>query len=151
MKFVVNTDDPRYCNARFLCKDDNIGFRKGDVVEVDDPVPDHQGDVRARGITTLRDGEVTVGWISLSDLDPVPDEPATETTEATDDPVAHPNHYNSHPSGVEVIEITKHMNFCLGNVVKYVLRCDHKGKAIEDLKKARQYLDIEIAMREAAL
>jgi len=67
------------------------------------------------------------------------------------DPVNHPDHYTSHPSGVEVIQITEHMNFCLGNVVKYVLRADAKGKPLEDLKKAAWYLDREIKRREAAV
>ena len=64
------------------------------------------------------------------------------------DNVNKPKHYNSHPSGVEVIRITEHMNFCLGNVIKYVLRADHKNDAIEDLKKARWYLDREISRLE---
>jgi hypothetical protein len=63
------------------------------------------------------------------------------------DNVNKPKHYNSHPSGVEVIRITEHMNFCLGNVIKYVLRADHKHDAIEDLQKARWYLDREIQRR----
>jgi hypothetical protein len=65
------------------------------------------------------------------------------------DPVNHPAHYTSHPSGIEVIEITEHLNFCLGNVVKYVLRADLKDDAIEDLRKARWYIDREIARRTA--
>ena len=64
------------------------------------------------------------------------------------DPVKHPTHYTSHPSGIEVIEITRHMGFCLGNVVKYVLRADLKNDAIEDLRKAIQYLEFEIETRE---
>lgn len=63
------------------------------------------------------------------------------------DNVNKPKHYTSHPSGVEVIRITEHMNFCLGNVIKYVLRADHKHDAIEDLQKARWYLDREIQRR----
>ena len=63
------------------------------------------------------------------------------------DPVNSPVHYTSHASGIEVIQITEHMGFCLGNAVKYILRCDLKGNAIEDLKKARWYLDREIAKR----
>ena len=59
-----------------------------------------------------------------------------------------PEHYKSHPSGIECIQITEHMNFCLGNVVKYVFRADSKGVPIEDLKKARWYLDREIQRRE---
>lgn len=67
------------------------------------------------------------------------------------DPVTHPAHYTAHPSGVECIQIVEHMSFCLGNVVKYVWRADLKGDALEDLRKARFYLDREIARREAAL
>ena len=67
----------------------------------------------------------------------------------TNDPVNHPAHYTSHPSGIEVIRITEHMGFCLGNVIKYVMRADHKGRKLEDLKKARWYLDREITRLEA--
>jgi len=67
------------------------------------------------------------------------------------DPVNHPSHYTSHPSGVEVIQITEHMNFCLGNAVKYILRADHKGNAVQDLEKAAWYIKREIERRETAL
>lgn len=40
------------------------------------------------------------------------------------------------------------MNFNLGNVVKYVSRAGRKGDALEDLRKARQYLDFEIEAME---
>ena len=63
------------------------------------------------------------------------------------DPVNHQKHYTAHPSGVECIHITEHMGFCLGNAVKYIWRADLKLNAIEDLKKARWYLDREIALR----
>lgn len=63
------------------------------------------------------------------------------------DPVNHPAHYTAHPSGVECIQITEHMGFCLGNAIKYIWRADLKHDAIEDLKKARWYLDREIARR----
>jgi hypothetical protein len=56
-----------------------------------------------------------------------------------------PPHYQDHPSGVECIEITEHMNFCLGNAIKYIWRAGLKNNAIEDLRKARWYLDREIA------
>jgi hypothetical protein len=65
------------------------------------------------------------------------------------DMVNNPPHYTSHKSGVECIQITEHMGFCLGNAVKYIWRADLKHDAIEDLKKARFYLDREIARREA--
>ena len=66
-----------------------------------------------------------------------------------DDPVNSPRHYRSHPSGVEVSQITEHMGCCRGEVVKYVRRADHKGNAIEDLKKAAWYLTREIERRES--
>lgn len=60
------------------------------------------------------------------------------------DAVNFPKHYNSHPSGVECIQITEHMNFNLGNAVKYIWRAGDKGRLLEDLEKARWYLDREI-------
>ena len=62
------------------------------------------------------------------------------------DMVNHPPHYNSHPSGVECIQITQHMSFCLGNTLKYIWRAGLKKNAVEDLKKARWYLDREIEL-----
>jgi hypothetical protein len=64
------------------------------------------------------------------------------------DQVNHPKHYTSHPSGVECIEITRHMGYNLGNAVKYIWRCDLKRDAIEDLRKAIWYLQDELAVRE---
>ena len=73
---------------------------------------------------------------------------ATEYEPGPDDVVNQPKHYTGHPSGIECIQITEHMGFNLGNVVKYVWRCDLKHDAIEDLRKARFYLDREITRRE---
>lgn len=66
------------------------------------------------------------------------------------DRVNHPSHYTSHPSGVECIQVTEHMNFCCGNAIKYLWRAGLKDDALEDLRKARWYLDREIQRREAA-
>ena len=54
--------------------------------------------------------------------------------------VKHPNHYNK---GIEVIKFIESwkMDFSTGNVIKYVTRAPFKGKYLEDLKKARFYLD----------
>lgn len=80
------------------------------------------------------------------------DTPAAEAGPAAagvaPDYVNHPPHYTSHPSGVECITVTEWMNFNLGNCVKYIWRADEKGNTIEDLKKARWYLDREIARLE---
>jgi hypothetical protein len=58
--------------------------------------------------------------------------------------VEHPSHYNT--GKVEVIDFIEDqdLNFHLGNVVKYVCRAKHKGKELEDLKKAQFYLAREI-------
>ncbi|AOK30865.1 hypothetical protein AQ611_04960 [Burkholderia singularis] len=73
----------------------------------------------------------------------------TGASAAQEDVVNHPKHYTSHPSGIECIQITQHMGFNLGNALKYIWRCDLKNDAIEDLKKAKWYIECEIAKREA--
>jgi len=69
-------------------------------------------------------------------------------TDAADhDSVNAPLHYRSHASGVECIQVTECMNFCLGNAMKYIWRADLKKNAIEDLEKARWYVNREIERR----
>ena len=63
------------------------------------------------------------------------------------DTVNHPAHYKSHPSGIECIQVTEHMNFNLGNAIKYIWRCDEKGDPLENLNKAIWYLSREVARR----
>ena len=74
------------------------------------------------------------------------------------DRVEHPSHYTwlKDLCGIEVIDITRHMNFNLGNTIKYILRAGHKSeeglsdkqKHIEDLKKALFYIKDEIKRLE---
>lgn len=61
------------------------------------------------------------------------------------DNINHPQHYKS-ANGLEAITVIEsfNLNFRLGNLVKYILRADKKGNRLEDLKKARWYLDREI-------
>lgn len=61
-----------------------------------------------------------------------------------------PSHYRSHPSGVECIQVTEHFGFCVGNAIKYLWRCGQKNgeAALDDLKKARWYVDREISRLE---
>lgn len=66
------------------------------------------------------------------------------------DQVNSPKHYTFHPSGIECIQITEHMGFCLGNAIKYIWRADLKANAIEDLEKARWYITREIKRRQSA-
>jgi hypothetical protein len=69
----------------------------------------------------------------------VPDQPV--------DMVNHPPHYKK--SWGEVIDVTENYSFCLGNVLKYILRSGEKGCPVEDLEKARWYLEREIKNRKA--
>jgi hypothetical protein len=64
------------------------------------------------------------------------------------DLVNHPPHYTQHPSGIECIQVTEHLNFCRGNAIKYIWRAGEKGSEIEDLKKAAWYINREIARLE---
>jgi hypothetical protein len=67
----------------------------------------------------------------------------------THDAVNHPAHYTWLPGGLEVIDITKNFGFVRGNALKYLFRADFKGRTVEDLKKARWYIDYEIKQLEA--
>ena len=62
--------------------------------------------------------------------------------------VEHPQHYNA--GAIEVIDFIEawSLDFNEGNVVKYVTRHKLKGKPLEDLKKARFYIDRLIALQE---
>lgn len=60
------------------------------------------------------------------------------------DPV-NPPHYKVNASGVECIVVVEHLSFCLGNAVKYLWRAGQKGDLVEDLGKARWYVEREIA------
>jgi beta-glucanase (GH16 family) len=68
---------------------------------------------------------------------------ATKPKEA----VNHPAHYGGDTT-YEVIKVIEAWNldkdFCLGNAVKYIARAGHKDDALEDLEKARWYLDRKI-------
>jgi hypothetical protein len=66
------------------------------------------------------------------------------TEDKSVDIINHPPHYNqSNIQPIDVIEKWQ-LGYHLGNVIKYVCRCGHKGSPLEDLKKARWYLDRKI-------
>ena len=81
---------------------------------------------------------------------------AENSTSSFDPMVQHPAHYNSHPSGVECIEIARHYDFNIGNAMKYLWRhglkngdgLSGKAKAIQDLRKAIFYIQDEISQLE---
>lgn len=71
------------------------------------------------------------------------------------DPI-NPDHYTQSPARctcgrpIECIQIAEHMNFTIGNAIKYLWRADHKGQPVEDLRKARWYINREIERRDNA-
>lgn len=75
-----------------------------------------------------------------------------------EDAVNHPSHYNSDPSGVECIEITRHRNFNIGAAIKYLWRAglkedsslDNLEKEIQDLEKAIFHIKDEIKRKRGA-
>ena len=78
------------------------------------------------------------------------DEIIYQSAPAAHDPVNHPKHYTSDPSGVECIEITRHRNFSIGNALKYLWRAGLKdgNSDIQDLQKAIWYIQDEIKRLE---
>jgi len=94
---------------------------------------------------------LSIQLVRLHD-DPTPADHVPDAEEKVEepafDPVTKARHYNLHPSGVECITIAKHMNFCLGSALKYILRVDNKGTPIQDLRKAIQFLEYEIERRQ---
>lgn len=76
------------------------------------------------------------------------DSPNTEVKQ--DLMVVKPPHYNNHPKGIECIHVIEDIPFYnLGNAIKYIWRVSwgSKGKDIQDLEKAKQYIDFEINRR----
>ena len=79
-----------------------------------------------------------------------------------DENVSHPSHYTwlKDKCGIEVIDITRHLDFDLGNAIKYILRAGRKPiinenlsddflrAAIQDLKEALFYINDKIDMLE---
>lgn len=65
--------------------------------------------------------------------------------------INHPPHYTA--TAVEPIDVIEawRLGFCLGNVVKYIARAEHKGSPLDDLRKAAWYLAREIERRDKAI
>lgn len=79
---------------------------------------------------------------------------ATVRLEDCEESVNHPTHYGGDTvyEAIKVIEAWD-LGFCLGNTVKYIARAGKKDRTdeIQDLKKARWYLDREIRRHETSI
>ncbi|MFF1450144.1 DUF3310 domain-containing protein [Streptomyces sp. NPDC058274] len=105
--------------------------------------------------TSMGFAEEELSSAELTDYLEVIDElTAAMTADAQDqehDEVNHPSHYTWLPNGLEVIDVTEHFNFTLGNALKYIMRAGHKhDEPITDLRKAVWYINREIERLENA-
>lgn len=92
-------------------------------------------------------------WDTFAEPDDLGGEDWTVTPVDEDDPTS-PKHYSKGmPEGVEVIDVIRAQgwddNFYLANATKYLLRCEHKGSKVEDLKKLLVYVGWELERLEA--
>lgn len=107
-------------------------------------------------VTLKDDATSSYSYCSIDDFKKFWKPYKASDNKTSDDKVNHPSHYTwlKDLCGIEVIDITRHMDFNLGNSIKYILRSGHKKeegytdkqKTIEDLKKAMWYLNDEISM-----
>lgn len=73
---------------------------------------------------------------------------------ATSEKIDHPAHYGGAENPYEAIKVIEHLGlgpgFCKGNALKYLMRAGKKGgeSELDDLRKARWYLDRAIAQLE---
>lgn len=135
-------------------------LKQGEKYFVDDVKPDARtikigehyfGDYRFQSLDEYnfeKEPGVVLDKQDGSRLDKIPELIKKYTPEYLHDPVNHPKHYTKHPSGVECIQITEHMDFCLGNAIKYIWRAGEKNATVEDLKKAKWYLERKIKQLE---
>lgn len=104
-------------------------------------VPAVCGQMDTSNVSSLKWDGVTC--LACLDQSPI----ATGTMSAKDllpEAVHHPSHYNENSKGIECIDVVEELTFNTGNAMKYLWRAGHKGDIIEDLKKARWYIDREI-------
>ena len=102
-----------------------------------DPFEWHRFDEQENTEEVARDFLAKLQEIDLDNISKMSNFEAIARREA----INHPPHYNQ--GKIEVIDVIEDwgLDFHAGNVIKYVARHKHKGKALEDLRKARFYLD----------
>lgn len=135
-------------NSMYKCKKDlligrELAFKKGES---------YVADFLNSKIYGCNDTPYSIGEVvaSLGTLNSFDDYFEYIYEEKMNDAVNHPNHYTwlKDKCGIEVIDITRHLDFDLGNALKYILRAGKKEDAIQDLKKAIWYIQDKIKMLE---
>jgi hypothetical protein len=141
---VANPEDGRTLSVRVVFEDDAQASFRPDELEFEHIYDALSAEPAVQVFGDTKSGSLTVDMSKAQGifLD------AVKVDSRPDESVSHPSHYTSHPSGVECIEITKHMGFLDGNALKYLWRYSLKN-GIEDLRKCRQYLDWLIEAEEA--
>jgi hypothetical protein len=93
-------------------------------------------------------GHYSSNSYGLPKVTKIPPMPICKPPKEESDPVNKPEHYQySLIQPVDVIDAWE-LDFYLGNVIKYISRFNHKGKPLEDLCKAKFYLDKKIEEME---
>ena len=98
------------------------------------------------------DNNVEISGVASNTNNDIQDAPINEPDKVNSS-VNHPSHYNF--GKYEVIDVINdwNLNFQRGNAIKYIARAGHKdsSKEVEDLEKARFYIDYEIKrLKESA-
>ena len=141
----------RYCNENiFYCSKCKLHKKYGDLCHGEFISPCYSDNKIKADYEMVFGNECTPN-------DPTPVLSLPNITNTTDN-INSPSHYTY--GKIECIDFIqdKQLNFCLGNAIKYIVRAGHKHsdsltdkeKAIEDLKKAKKYLEFEIEERNKA-
>lgn len=155
----------KYIGNKLKINDDTI-VSNGDILTVKlDKEPITTSVINSCNIINNRTGKEIPNAMNfyierINDIEPLDvdagDIDEVEETVNIEDKVNHPSHYTwlKDICGIEVIDITRHLDFDLGNAIKYILRAGHKSeegyddtaKEIEDLQKAVFYINDKIKL-----
>lgn len=121
-RLIAFCDHQQFCFNCPLYNSDCLSGLKGDYVQID----------------------YMIGLCKLAGID-ITTETESESEPMTNDIIAHPSHYTEGRK-FEPKDVIRDwgLNFNLGSAVKYISRAGRKDDILQDLKKARQFLDFEI-------
>lgn len=135
----MENNNIQYISTDSFYYKDSLFMGKGDII-INKSTHNYQNITKGRSLNVLSSEE----------------EQELKSKLVLDTKVNCPPHYNylKDLCGIEVIDITRHMDFDLGNAIKYILRSGHKSeqgysnisKQIEDLQKAIWYINDEIKL-----